>query len=203
MAYVPITALPAPPSRQDPTNFADEADAFLGAFPTLRTEINTSGVYFDAQATVATAQAGVATTQAGLSADQVPLAANQVTLATAQVALAADEVVLAANQVTLATAQVALAADEVVLAAGQVTLATTQAGIAANSAATAGGVAWVSGTNYGVGSVVYSGINYQNYRAIQTTSGTTDPRNNASDWVSLSGSTFTTGKAIAMAIVFG
>lgn len=36
-----ITALPTPPSRQDPTNFNDRADAFLGALPTFATEANT------------------------------------------------------------------------------------------------------------------------------------------------------------------
>ena len=36
-----ITALPAPPSRSDPTNFDSRADTFLGALPTLATEINT------------------------------------------------------------------------------------------------------------------------------------------------------------------
>lgn len=35
-----ITALPTPPSRQRPTDFSDEADAFLGALPTFGTEAN-------------------------------------------------------------------------------------------------------------------------------------------------------------------
>ena len=35
-----ITSLPTPPSRQDPTNFNDRADAFLGALPTFATETN-------------------------------------------------------------------------------------------------------------------------------------------------------------------
>lgn len=35
-----ITALPTPPSRQDPTNFNDRADAFLGALPAFATEAN-------------------------------------------------------------------------------------------------------------------------------------------------------------------
>lgn len=36
-----ITALPTPPSRSDPANFAARADAFLGALPTFATETNT------------------------------------------------------------------------------------------------------------------------------------------------------------------
>lgn len=39
-----ITALPTPPSRDDPANFADEADAFLGALPTFGTEANALAV---------------------------------------------------------------------------------------------------------------------------------------------------------------
>ena len=36
-----ITPLATPPSRSDPTNFDARADTFLGALPTLATEINT------------------------------------------------------------------------------------------------------------------------------------------------------------------
>lgn len=50
MAYPPISALPASPSRQDPANFADEADAFLGALPTFQGETNTAGTYIDGKA---------------------------------------------------------------------------------------------------------------------------------------------------------
>jgi len=35
-----LSALPTPPSTSDPANFPAEADAFLGAFPTLQTEVN-------------------------------------------------------------------------------------------------------------------------------------------------------------------
>lgn len=37
---MPITALPTPPTRQDPDNFADRGDAFLAALPTFVTEAN-------------------------------------------------------------------------------------------------------------------------------------------------------------------
>lgn len=36
-----ITALPTPPSRQDPDNFAARGDAFMGALPSFATEANT------------------------------------------------------------------------------------------------------------------------------------------------------------------
>lgn len=37
---MPITSLPTPPSRNDPTNFAARADAFLGQLPTFASEAN-------------------------------------------------------------------------------------------------------------------------------------------------------------------
>ena len=48
MAFPTITPLPTPPSRtSSPSTFSDDADAFLNAFPTLQSEINTSGEYID------------------------------------------------------------------------------------------------------------------------------------------------------------
>lgn len=37
---MPITALPTPPTRQDPDNFAERGDDFLAALPTFATEAN-------------------------------------------------------------------------------------------------------------------------------------------------------------------
>lgn len=50
MAYPPISALPSPPSRQDPANFATEADAFLGALPTFQSQVNAAGAYIEDKA---------------------------------------------------------------------------------------------------------------------------------------------------------
>lgn len=50
MAYPPISNLPSPPSRQDPANFANEADAFLGALPTFQSEVNAAGDFIEAKA---------------------------------------------------------------------------------------------------------------------------------------------------------
>ena len=138
MAYPPISALPSPPSRQDPANFADEADSFLGALPTFQTEVNASGTYIDGKAAEVDTDAATATTQAGIATTQASNAANSATAA-------------------------------------------------ANSAASAGGVLWVSGTSYAVGYVVYSPITFTNYRAIQATSGTTDPSLDETNWVSTGG----------------
>jgi hypothetical protein len=41
---MPITALPTPPSRSDPANFAERADDFLGALPNFVTQVNATAV---------------------------------------------------------------------------------------------------------------------------------------------------------------
>lgn len=53
-----ISALPDAPSRSNPSNFAAKADAFLGAFPTLRTEINAVVTQMNDYATLASASEG-------------------------------------------------------------------------------------------------------------------------------------------------
>ncbi|MDX3877021.1 hypothetical protein [Achromobacter denitrificans] len=57
-----ITSLPAPPSRSDPENFAERADAFMAALPqfadqanTLQTEVNQTAVFVDNDAIAAAA----------------------------------------------------------------------------------------------------------------------------------------------------
>ena len=55
-----ITALPTPPSRDDPTNFAARGDAFLGALPTFATEANEQADTVNIQTALATASAAVA-----------------------------------------------------------------------------------------------------------------------------------------------
>jgi hypothetical protein len=52
-----ITPLPTPPSRDDPTNFATRADAFLGALPDFATEANALAVDVNADAVAAAASA--------------------------------------------------------------------------------------------------------------------------------------------------
>ena len=52
-----ITALPTPPSRNDPTNFSTRADAFLGALPDFATEANALAVDVNDDAVAAAASA--------------------------------------------------------------------------------------------------------------------------------------------------
>lgn len=77
MAYPPITTLPAAPSRQDPANFADEADAFLGALPTFATDVNAMGAYLDGVAVAVDADATSASASA-ISAAASASSASQV-----------------------------------------------------------------------------------------------------------------------------
>lgn len=93
-----ITALPIPPSRDDPTNFSARADDFLGALPTFATETNTvaSEVVTNKDSAVtaantATTQAGIATTKAGeSSASASAAAASAVTAGNAATSAAAS-----------------------------------------------------------------------------------------------------------------
>jgi hypothetical protein len=69
-----ITALPTPPSRSDPANFADRGDAFLGALPTFQTEanalatdVNAKQVTASAAAVTASAAAAAATSAANVT----------------------------------------------------------------------------------------------------------------------------------------
>lgn len=59
-----ITTLPTPPSRQRPTEFSNEADAFLGALPAFGTEANALAVDVNNKQTTASAAADTATTKA-------------------------------------------------------------------------------------------------------------------------------------------
>jgi hypothetical protein len=74
MAYTPISALPTPPSRQEPATFSERADAFLGALPTFGTETNAAGDYIDgigAQVTTDAATASAAAASAVAAAGAV------------------------------------------------------------------------------------------------------------------------------------
>lgn len=69
-----ITPLPTPPSRDDPTNFATRADAFLAALPdfateanSLATDVNADAATASAAETAATAAAAAATAAANVT----------------------------------------------------------------------------------------------------------------------------------------
>lgn len=87
-----ITALPTPPSRNDPSNFATRADAFLGALPTFATEANALASDVNDDAATSTTQAGIATTQAGIATTKAGEAAASASAASASAAAAEQAV---------------------------------------------------------------------------------------------------------------
>ena len=107
-----ITALPTTPSRSnDPENFSNNADAFLGAFPLFRTEANAQAAYNDtvaaavtASQTAAAASATTATTQAGTATTQAGIATTQAGNATTQAGNASTSATNAAASATAAAA---------------------------------------------------------------------------------------------------
>ena len=86
MTYPTITNLPAAPSRQDPANFADEADAFLGALPTFQSEVNTAGSYIETKAGEALTSANNAATSETNAATSASEAAASATAAALEAA---------------------------------------------------------------------------------------------------------------------
>lgn len=78
-----ITALPTPPSRSDPANFASRGDAFLAALPTFGSEANAVASEVNANAGTATTQAGIATTKAGEASTSASQASNSAAAAAA------------------------------------------------------------------------------------------------------------------------
>lgn len=92
-----ITALPTPPSRQDPANFADRADEFLGALPLFATEANTLATDVNTLAGNAATSASSAATSASSASDSVDDATAQVVIATEQAVLAAASASSALN----------------------------------------------------------------------------------------------------------
>lgn len=67
-----ITPLPNPPSRSDPSNFSERADAFMGALPAFATETNATAVDVNDDAVAAAASAvdaAVSATAANASAN--------------------------------------------------------------------------------------------------------------------------------------
>lgn len=86
---MPISALPTPPTRQDPANFNARADAFLAALPTFRTEANALEANVDAREANAIVQANTATAQASAALASAASASASAILAAASAGAAA------------------------------------------------------------------------------------------------------------------
>ncbi|OZI31729.1 hypothetical protein CAL29_28050 [Bordetella genomosp. 10] len=90
-----ITALPTPPSRSDPANFPDRADAFMAALPQFATEanvlqqqVNEAASAVDADATAAASSATYADQRATAAAASAGSAAQSATAASSWESLA-------------------------------------------------------------------------------------------------------------------
>lgn len=92
-----ITALPTPPSRDDPANFATRADAFLGALPDFVTETNTVAGEVNTNASNAATSASNASTSASNASTSASNAATSENNAATSEANAATSEANAAN----------------------------------------------------------------------------------------------------------
>lgn len=99
-----ITALPTPPSRDDPANFSSRADAFLGALPDFVTEANTVAGEVNSNASTASTAASTATTQAGIATTQASAASASATTAAGHVTTASGHASAAAASAAAAAA---------------------------------------------------------------------------------------------------
>lgn len=98
-----------------------------------------------------------------------------------------DEANALANYVETQAAAVDVDATAAAVSASSAATSATSAAASATAAAQVAD-AWVSGASYTVGTVVYSPIDFQSYRAITTHSGvTTDPSEDATNWVAIGG----------------
>ena len=80
---MPMTALPTPPTRQDPTNFNARADALLAALPGFVTEANALETNVNTREANAITQANTATTQAAAASASAASAAASASTAAA------------------------------------------------------------------------------------------------------------------------
>lgn len=104
-----ITALPTPPSRNDPTNFAERGDAFLGALPQFVTEANALQADVNAKQSAAATSATNAATSATNAANSANSAATSATAAGNSATAAATSATNAGNSATAAANSAAAA----------------------------------------------------------------------------------------------
>lgn len=102
-----ITPLGTPPSRQDPANFSDRADAFMAQLPTFATEanalaadVNSKQVTASSAATTATTKAGEASISATNAANSASSASTSATSASTSATAASDWAIKTSGPVT-------------------------------------------------------------------------------------------------------
>ena len=72
---MPISALPTPPTRTDPSTFSARADAFMAALPGFQSEANALATAVSNSETAAATSAATSATQAALATTQATVAA--------------------------------------------------------------------------------------------------------------------------------
>lgn len=122
-----ITALPTPPSRDDPANFSARADAFFSALPDFVTESNALASELNASAAAADSDAATATTKAAEAAASAAAASASAGVASTKASEAADQVSLATAQANTATAQAGIATTKATEAAASAAAAAADA----------------------------------------------------------------------------
>ena len=96
---MPITALPPAPSRADPANFSDKADAWVGAMDLFTTEANALAADVNNKQTIASTAATTASTQAGIATTKANEANSSAIAADASADLAAEWATKVSNPV--------------------------------------------------------------------------------------------------------
>ncbi len=144
-----ITVLPTPPSRADPDNFDARADGFLGALPTMQTQMNTWAGQANSTATTVNNDK-LAAQSAKSSAESARDTAS------GHASTASGHASTATTQAGTATTQAGIATTQAGIATTQAGIATTQAGLAATArqgaeAARDDAVSIVYGTTWPVG----------------------------------------------------
>ena len=87
---MPITALPPAPSRADPANFSNKADAWVGAIDLFTTEANALAADVNNKQTIASTAATTASTQAGIATTKANEANSSAIAADASATLASQ-----------------------------------------------------------------------------------------------------------------
>lgn len=130
--------------------------------------------------------AGASATSAANAADSATLAADSDMSALESKNAAASSASGAANNATSAAASATSAASSATTATTKAAEATSAASAATAASAainvTANVSAWSQSTAYAVGTVVYSSVNWQNYRRKVAGTTATDPSQDATNW---------------------